>query len=162
VNNPRALDEVRTKNIRGSMAKKTRSTRSDYSVFSTITTRWFDNDVYGHMNNTIHYQLFDTAVHGYLVGQGVLDFKSGSAVFLVVETGCKYFSELAFPDVISAGIKVIKLGASSVIYEVGLFRGDADEASAKGHFVHVCVDRETRRPVKIDVQTRKALSNLIN
>ena len=144
------------------MVKQTPSTRGDYSVFSTITTRWFDNDVYGHMNNTVHYQLFDTAVHEYLVAQGVLDFKFGPTVFLVVETGCKYFSALAFPDVISAGIKVIKLGTSSATYEIGLFRGDAEEASAEGHFVHVCVDRETRRPVEINIQTRKALSNLIN
>ena len=144
------------------MAKKTPSTRSDYSVFSTITTRWFDNDVYGHMNNTVHYQLFDTAVHEYLVGQGVLDFKSGPTVFLVVETGCKYFSELAFPDVISVGIKVIKLGTSSATYEIGLFRGDAEEASAEGHFVHVCVDRETRKSVVINEACRKKLSLLLN
>ena len=143
------------------MAKQTPSARSDYSVFSTITTRWFDNDVYGHMNNTVHYQLFDTAVHEYLVGQGVLDFKSGPTVFLVVETGCKYFSALGFPDVISVGIKVIKLGMSSVTYEIGLFRGDAEEASAEGHFVHVNVDRETRKPVEINEACRKKLSLLI-
>ena len=144
------------------MVKKTPSTRSDYSVFSTITTRWFDNDVYGHMNNTVHYQLFDTAVNGYLMEQGVLDFKSGPTVFLVVETGCKYFSELAFPDVISAGIRVKKLGTTSVIYEVGLFKGEESDAAALGFFVHVNVERETRRPVEINIQTRKALSNLIN
>ena len=144
------------------MVKQTPNTRDYFSVFSTITTRWFDNDVYGHMNNTVHYQLFDTAVNGYLMEHGLLDFKSGPTVFLVVETGCKYFSELAFPDVISAGIRVKKLGWSSVTYEVGLFRGGADEASAEGHFVHVNVDRETRRPVEINIQTRKALSNLIN
>ena len=143
------------------MVKKTPSTRSDYSVFSTITTRWFDNDVYGHMNNTVHYQLFDTAVNGYLMEQGVLDFKSGPTVFLVVETGCKYFSELAFPDIISAGIRVKKLGSSSVTYEVGLFRGDVGEASAEGHFVHVNVDRETRQPVVINEAGRKKLSLLI-
>jgi len=143
------------------MVKQTPSTRDDYCVFSTITTRWFDNDVYGHMNNTVHYQLFDTAVNGYLMEQGLLDFKSGPTVFLVVETGCKYFSEISFPDVISAGIKVIKLGTSSVVYEVGLFRGDADEASAEGHFVHVNVDRETRQPVVINEVSRKKLSLLI-
>ena len=143
------------------MVKQTPSTRDDYCVFSTITTRWFDNDVYGHMNNTVHYQLFDTAVNGYLMEQGLLDFKSGPTVFLVVETGCKYFSEISFPDVISAGIKVIKLGTSSVVYEVGLFRGDADEASAEGHFVHVNVDRETRQPVMINEACRKKLSLLI-
>ena len=137
------------------------STRDDYIVFSTITTRWFDNDVYGHMNNTIHYQLFDTAVHEYLLKQGILNSKSGSTVFLVVETGCKYFSELAFPDVISAGIKVRKIGSSSVTYEIGLFRGDAVQASAQGHFVHVNVDRVTRRPVNINDENRDKLKLLM-
>lgn len=143
------------------MVKQTPSTRDDYCVFSTITTRWFDNDVYGHMNNTIHYQLFDTAVNGYLLEQDVLDFQSGKTVFLVVETGCKYFSELSFPDVIFAGIRVKKLGSSSVAYEVGLFRGDAGEASAEGYFVHVNVDRQTRQPVVINEACRNKLSLLI-
>ncbi|MAR05372.1 MAG: thioesterase [Planktomarina sp.] len=143
------------------MVKNKPSTRDDYIVFSTITTRWFDNDVYGHMNNTIHYQLFDTAVHEYLLKQGILNSKSGSTVFLVVETGCKYFNELAFPDVISAGIKVRKLGSSSVTYDIGLFRGDADQASAQGHFVHVNVDRVTRRPVNINDENRDKLKLLM-
>ena len=143
------------------MVKHKPSTRDDYIVFSTITTRWFDNDVYGHMNNTIHYQLFDTAVHEYLLKQGILNSKSGSTVFLVVETGCKYFSELAFPDVISAGIKVRKLGFSSVTYDIGLFRGDAVQASAQGHFVHVNVGRVTRRPVNITDENRDKLKLLM-
>ena len=143
------------------MVKNKPSTRADYIVFSTITTRWFDNDVYGHMNNTIHYQLFDTAVHEYLLKQGILNSKSGSTVFLVVETGCKYFSELAFPDVISAGIKVQKLGSSSVTYDIGLFRGDADQASAEGHFVHVNVDRVTRQSVMINDQNRRKFKFLM-
>lgn len=143
------------------MVKNKPSTRDEYIVFSTITTRWFDNDVYGHMNNTIHYQLFDTAVHEYLLKQGILNSKSGSTVFLVVETGCKYFSELAFPDVISAGIKVSKLGSSSVTYDIGLFREDADQVSAQGHFVHVNVDRVTRRPVNINDENRDKLKLLM-
>ena len=143
------------------MVKHKPSTRDDYIVFSTITTRWFANDVYGHMNNTIHYQLFDTAVHEYLLKQGILNSKSGSTVFLVVETGCKYFSELAFPDVISAGIKVRKIGSSSVTYDIGLFRGDAVQASAQGHFVHVNVDRVTRRPVNINDENRGKLKLLM-
>ena len=143
------------------MVKHKPSTRDDYIVFSTITTRWFDNDVYGHMNNTIHYQLFDTAVHEYLLKQGILNSKSGSTVFLVVETGCKYFSELAFPDVISAGIKVRKLGSSSVTYDIGLFREDAVQASAQGHFVHVNVDRVTRRPVNINDENQDKLKLLM-
>ena len=143
------------------MVKHKPSTRDDYIVFSTITTRWFDNDVYGHMNNTIHYQLFDTAVHEYLLKQGILNSKSGSTVFLVVETGCKYFSELAFPDVISAGLKVRKLGSSSVTYDIGLFRGDAYQASAQGNFVHVNVDRVTRQPVIINDEGRKKFKMLM-
>ena len=143
------------------MVKHKPSTRDDYIVFSTITTRWFDNDVYGHMNNTIHYQLFDTAVHEYLLKQGILNSKSGSTIFLVVETGCKYFSELAFPDVISAGLKVRKIGSSSVTYDIGLFRGDAVQASAQGHFVHVNVDRVTRRPVNINDENRDKLKLLM-
>ena len=143
------------------MVKNKPSTRDDYIVFSTITTRWFDNDVYGHMNNTIHYQLFDTAVHEYLLKQDILNSKSGSTVFLVVETGCKYFSELAFPDVIFAGLKVRKIGSSSVTYDIGLFRGDAVQASAQGHFVHVNVDRVTRRPVNINDENRDKLKLLM-
>ena len=141
--------------------KPTPSTRVDYCAFSTLTTRWIDNDIYGHMNNAVHYQLFDTAVNGYLLEQGALDLKSGATVFLVVETGCQYFSELAFPDVITAGIKVRKLATSSVTYDVALFRGDAEVAAAQGHFVHVNVDRETRRPVTIDDAIRIKLNFLV-
>ena len=143
------------------MVNQTPNTRDYFSVFSTITTRWFDNDVYGHMNNTVHYQLFDTAVNGYLMEHDVLDFQSGPTVFLVVETGCKYFSELAFPDIISAGIRVKKLGSSSVVYEVGLFRGDANNAAAQGHFIHVNVDKNTRQPVMIDDACRTKLNLLM-
>ena len=143
------------------MVRPTPSTRADYCAFSTLPTRWVDNDIYGHMNNAVHYQLFDTAVNGYLLEQGVLDLKSGVTIFLVVETGCQYFSELAFPDVITAGIKVRKLATSSVTYDVALFRGDAEVAAAQGHFVHVNVDRETRRPVTIDDAIRIKLNFLV-
>jgi acyl-CoA thioester hydrolase len=120
--------------------------RDSYSVFRTITTRWMDNDVYGHMNNVVHYSLFDTAVNGWLVEAGVLDFRGGEQVGLVVETGCRYFAELAFPDVVTAGIRVAHLGNSSVRYEIGLFRNEEREPAAEGFFVHVYVDRLTRRP----------------
>lgn len=142
------------------MSRAAPTTRADYRAFSTITTRWFDNDVYGHMNNAMHYQLFDTAVNGHLLEKGVLDFRAGETVFLVVSTGCDYFSELAFPDVVTAGIRVTKLGGSSVRYEVGLFRGDSDTAAAQGHFVHVNVDRVERRPVPIGDETRAVLEAL--
>ena len=134
--------------------------RAAYRQFSSITTRWFDNDIYGHMNNALHYQLFDTAVNGYLVETGVLDLHHGKTVFLVVETGCQYFSELAFPDLVTAGIKLRKLGRSSVTYEVGLFRGEAQSAAAQGHFVHVYVDRETRRPMAMGGALRSLLEQL--
>jgi len=137
------------------------TTRAHYRAFSTLTTRWIDNDIYGHMNNAVHYQLFDTAVNGHLLEQGVLDLKLGKTVFLVVETGCQYFKELAFPDIITAGIKVSKLGTSSVTYAVGLFSGKENFAAAQGHFVHVNVNRRTRRPSEISSETIKYLTSLM-
>ena len=137
------------------------TTRAQYRAFSTLTTRWIDNDIYGHMNNAVHYQLFDTAVNGHLLEKGVLDLKLGKTVFLVVETGCQYFKELAFPDIITAGIKVSKLGTSSVTYAVGLFSGDENVAAAQGHFVHVNVNRQTRRPSELSSETINCLNSLM-
>jgi len=143
------------------MVRQTASTRADYSAFSTLTTRWADNDIYGHMNNAVHYQMFDTAVNSYLLENGALDLKLGTTVFLVVETGCQYFSELAFPDRICAGIKVRTLGRSSVTYNVGLFRGEDNIAAAQGHFVHVNVDRVTRRPAQIQMEKKLVLKKIM-
>jgi acyl-CoA thioester hydrolase len=120
--------------------------RSAYPVFRTITTRWMDNDVYGHVNNVVYYSWFDTAVNAYLIEQGALDIHHGEVIGLVIETQCNYFAPLAFPQTIHAGIRVAHLGTSSVRYEVGLFGEDSDTAAACGHFVHVYVDRESRRP----------------
>ena len=138
------------------------SSRSDYGAFRTIATRWMDNDIYGHMNNVVHYSLFDTAVNGWLIEKGVLDIHRGSRIGLVVETGCRYFAELAFPDTIAAGIRVAKLGASSVRYEVALFRNDEDVAAAEGFFVHVYVDRQTRRPTALGAELRAALETILS
>ena len=135
-------------------------TRAEYTVFETITTRWHDNDIYGHMNNAVHYQLFDTAVNGHLIRIGALDLATSQNVFLVVETCCRYHGEIAFPDVITAGIRVAHLGGSSVRYEIGLFRNNAETASAEGHFVHVNVDRISRRPVVIGDDLRHLLYGL--
>jgi len=134
------------------------SSRHAYKAFRTISTRWMDNDIYGHMNNVVHYSLFDTAVNGWLIGEGVLDIHGGDQIGIVVETGCRYFSELAFPDTVTAGIRVTKLGTSSVRYEVGLFRNEEETAAAEGFFVHVYVDRETRRPKALNDRLRTALS----
>lgn len=138
----------------------TRSTRAGYRTFRTITTRWMDNDAYGHMNNVVHYSLFDTAVNGWLIESGVLDIYKGAQIGLVVETGCRYFAEMAFPDTVHAGIRVAKLGSSSVRYEIGLFRNDEDEAAAEGFFIHVYVDAATRRPAPLNPALRTLLESI--
>jgi len=134
--------------------------RGDYRKFMTITTRWMDNDVYGHINNVQYYSYFDTAVNRHLIESGVLDFRDGQTIGLVVETHCNYFSSAAFPDDIEAGIRVGHLGRSSVRYEIGLFIAGSQAAIAQGHFVHVYVDRETRRPVEIPENFRAILAAL--
>ncbi|GHD15939.1 acyl-CoA thioesterase [Tianweitania populi] len=136
------------------------SARGAYKTFRAIPTRWMDNDIYGHMNNVVHYSLFDTAVNGWLIEQSVLDLNSGDQIGLVVETGCRYFREIAFPDVVHAGLRVAKLGTSSVRYEVGLFRNDEPTAAAEGFFVHVYVDRETRRPKPLNNRLRTTLETI--
>ncbi len=137
-----------------------RPSRGDFRAFRTIQTRWMDNDVYGHMNNVVHYSLFDTAVNGWLIENGVLDIHGGDQIGLVVETSCRYFAEMAFPDVVTAGIRVAKLGSSSVRYEVGLFRNGEDSAAALGFFVHVYVDRASRRPKPLGEGLRAALEGI--
>ncbi len=131
--------------------------RGDYRAFRTIPTRWMDNDIYGHMNNVVHYSLFDTAVNGWLIEHGVLDIHGGRQVGLVVETGCRYHAEMAFPDIVTAGLRVAHIGRSSVRYEVGLFRNDDETAAAEGHFVHVYVDRASRAPMPLVPALRDAL-----
>lgn len=140
--------------------KPTALPRSAYRVFRPITTRWMDNDAYGHVNNVVYYSWFDTAVNAYLIEQGVLDIHAGETIGLVIETQCNYFAPLAFPQTVQAGIRVAKLGSSSVRYEVGIF-GDGDTTAAKGHFVHVYVDRHTRRPVPLPAPLRAVLETLL-
>jgi acyl-CoA thioester hydrolase len=135
-------------------------TRDDYRHFMTITTRWMDNDVYGHINNVQYYSYFDTAVNRYLIDQGVLDIHVGEIIGLVVETHCNFFSSAAFPDDIEAGVRVEHLGRSSVRYEVGLFIEGSVKAIAQGHFVHVYVHRESQSPVEIPPELRAVLATL--
>ena len=142
------------------MAGRERSRRASYKAFRTIPTRWMDNDLYGHMNNVVHYSLFDTAVNGWLIDEGVLHIHGGEQIGLVVETGCRYFAEMGFPDVVTAGLRVARLGTSSVRYEIGLFRNDDDEAAAEGFFVHVYVDKATRRPQPLGAALRAALETI--
>ena len=122
-----------------------------------MTTRWMDNDVYGHVNNVVFYSWFDTAVNGYLVEQGVLDKDGGEAVGLVVETLCRYHAPVAFPEPVVVGLRVARIGTSSVRYELGIFRVGEDEAVADGHFVHVYVDQKSRRPISIPEPLRTVL-----
>jgi acyl-CoA thioester hydrolase len=140
--------------------KPSPETRSAYRAFRPITTRWMDNDVYGHVNNVVYYSWFDTAVNAWLIEQGVLDIHGGGTIGLVIETQCNYFVPLAFPQAIDAGIRVGHLGTSSVRYEVGLFAQGEPSAAAQGHFVHVYVDRLTRRPVPLPSSLRTALLQL--
>ena len=134
--------------------------RSAYKVFRPIATRWMDNDAYGHVNNVVYYSWFDTAVNAYLIEQGVLDIHQGGTIGLVVETQCNYFASLAFPQAVQAGIRVAKLGTSSVRYEVGIF-GEGELTAAKGHFVHVYVDQITRKPVALPPALKKVLETLV-
>jgi acyl-CoA thioester hydrolase len=119
-----------------------------------------DNDVYGHVNNVVYYSYFDTVVNAFLVHEGGLDIESGPVIGLCVESQCLYFSPVAFPDLLDAGLRVAKIGRSSVRYEVGIFRAGQKAASAQGHFVHVFVDRTTRRPVDLPDRMRTALTRL--
>ncbi|WP_250472670.1 thioesterase family protein [Caballeronia sp. GAFFF1] len=144
------------------MTKPVPTTRADYPHFLAISTRWSDNDVYGHVNNVVYYSYFDTVVNEYLLRQGVLDFTEGETIGLVVETRCNYFAPLMFPQRIDAGLRVERLGTSSVRYEVGIFAEGSDEAAAQGHFVHVYVDRVTRRPVPLPAPLVDALKPLVN
>jgi acyl-CoA thioester hydrolase len=123
--------------------------RASYAAMRAITTRWMDNDVYGHVNNVVYYSFFDTAVNGLLMDAGVLDIHHGEVIGLVVETQCNYFAPIAFPQAVTAGVRVAQLGRSSVRYEIGLYAGDAPDSAAAGHFIHVYVDRATRRPVPL-------------
>ena len=142
------------------VAKPVADGRDSYRAFRAITTRWMDNDVYGHVNNVVYYSWFDTAVNAHLIEHGALDIHRGSVIGLVVETQCNYFASLAFPQTIEAGIRVAKLGSSSVRYEVGLFAQDQPLCAARGHFVHVYVDRNTRRPVALPPELKKVLETL--
>lgn len=139
------------------MSRPARPNRAQFRHFTQISTRWSDNDIYGHTNNSVYYFWFDTAVNEYLIRAGALDIHAGGVIGLVVETGCAYFAPTAFPDLIHAGVRVDHIGTSSVRYAVGLFANDEDAAAAAGHFTHVYVDRETRRPVPLPDALRTAL-----
>ena len=134
--------------------------RDAYRHFATVTTRWADNDAYGHVNNTVYYAWFDSVVNQWLVGQGLLDIAAGDPIGLVVETGCRYFAPLSFPGDVEVGVAIEKLGSSSVTYRLGVFAPKDDSPAAEGHFTHVYVGRANRRPVPLPAAWRTRLEGL--
>ncbi|KAA1372437.1 acyl-CoA thioesterase [Aeromicrobium fastidiosum] len=135
--------------------------RSEFVALRTITTRWEDEDVYGHVNNVVYYSYFDTAVNGYLMAASGTDTRRLDAVGLVAETRCEFLRELAFPADVEVGIAVTRLGTSSIVYRLAIFQGESDEPAAVGHFVHVYVDAETREVTPVPDVVRAAVAPLV-
>jgi acyl-CoA thioester hydrolase len=143
------------------MARPTPHHRGDYPHTRVVTTRWMDSDPYGHMNNVVHYELFDTVVNAWLIERGALDIQKSPVIGLVVETGCHYFAPLTYPEPVTVALRVAHIGRSSVRYELALFGSASEAAAAQGHFVHVYVDRESRKPVaELPAALRLALEPL--
>lgn len=137
------------------------TTRADFRAFRAVPTRWADNDHYGHVNNVVYYAYFDTAVNGYLIDASGTDIRNLSAIGLVVETSCRFLAPVSFPDPLEIGLAVEKLGNSSIIYRLGVFRAGEAAAVALGRFVHVYVDSKTRRPTPVPAQIRDAVARLV-
>jgi acyl-CoA thioester hydrolase len=142
------------------MSRPPRPARADYRWFTSLDTRWMDNDIYGHVNNVVYYSYFDTAIAHYLIGVAGLRPLQDQVVAIAVDTGCRFHSSLSFPDRIAAGLRVGHLGTSSVRWEVGIFRDDEDLAAADGHFVHVFVERPAQRPTPIPQRFRSVLEGI--
>ena len=151
------MDEAREKTV----DREAPEVRERYPHFLEIPTRWMDNDVYGHVNNVVYYSYFDTVVNEYLMRSGVLNIEKSQVIGLVVETQCRYFAPITFPDKVHAGLRVARLGRSSVRYEIGLFKNDDASAAAQGHFVHVYVEREGRKATELPRQMRAALERIL-
>jgi acyl-CoA thioester hydrolase len=131
------------------------ATRAGFKVWRKVTTRWVDNDAYGHVNNTVYYEWFDSAVNAWMIEQGMLDIANGDPIALVVETRCTYAAPLAFPENVDVGLAVAQLGRSSIRYRIGIFAEGADTAAAEGEFVHAVVDRASRRPIEFPAEWRE-------
>ena len=151
--------ETRYSRERQNVMKPTTS-RTDYPHFAPIQTRWADNDVYGHINNVAYYSFFDTIVNDFLISNGALDIHNGTTIGLVVETGCRYFAPLAFPQKLEGGLRVAHIGNSSVRYELGIFAAGLETPAAEGHFVHVYVDSKERKPVPLPALLKALLTTI--
>jgi acyl-CoA thioester hydrolase len=135
--------------------------RASYKRFEAVPTRWMDNDVYGHVNNVVYYSYFDSVINRYLIEVGGLDIEKGEIIGLCVESHCEYLAPVSYPQILDAGMRVGKLGRSSVRYEIGIFAPGSDSAAAQGHFVHVFVGRESRRPIEIPERMRAAMTAIL-
>ena len=135
--------------------------RDSYPYWTQVPTRWHDNDAYGHVNNTVHYLVMDTVINAWMIEQGILDIEQGESIGLCVESGCRYLASLEYPDTFDVGLRIAKLGSSSVTWEVGMLRASDGEQVAEGRFVHVFVDRHSRRPRPLDEVARTVLSGLV-
>jgi acyl-CoA thioester hydrolase len=142
------------------MERTAATTRDDYRYFTTIQTRWMDNDVYGHVNNVVYYSFFDTAVNRYLIEQQLIDSNENGLIGLVVGTQCQYFAPISFPDEITVGVSVASIGRTSVRYNVAVFRQDSLQAAAQGHFIHAYVDCKARRPAVLPDDFRRKLESI--
>ena len=142
------------------MSREAAASRSEFKVWRRFTTRWADNDAYGHVNNAVFYHWFDSAVNRWLVEQGVLDVQAGDPIALVVETRCSYLAPVEFPQDVEVGLAVAELGRSSVRYRIGIFGAGEEQAAAQGEFVHVLVDRDNRRPTEFPVRWRQAFAQI--
>jgi acyl-CoA thioester hydrolase len=143
------------------MADAEHPRRTQFTVLRPVPTRWMDNDHYGHVNNVAYYSFFDTAVNGFLIEACGTDIRDLPAIGIVAESGCRFLEAVSFPEVVHAGLEVERLGTTSVVYRIALFRGDEDQPCAVGRFVHVYVDRATRRPVPIPAVIRTVLDGLV-
>ncbi|HEY8611493.1 MAG TPA: thioesterase family protein [Roseomonas sp.] len=144
------------------MSERKRPRRADYRHFLAIPTRWGDNDAYAHVNNVVYYSFFDTVVSRFLLESGAIDLRTSAVIGVVVETGCRYLAPISFPDLVTAGLRVARIGNTSIRYEIGIFRNEEDEASAEGHFIHVYVDRETQTlPTPLPPALRDAVAPLL-
>jgi acyl-CoA thioester hydrolase len=144
------------------MSERKRPGRAEYRHFLEIPTRWGDNDAYAHINNTVYYSFFDTVVSRFLLESGAIDLKTSEVIGVVVETGCRYFAPVSYPDLVTAGLRVARIGNTSIRYEIGIFRNGEEQASAEGHFIHVYVDRETQtRPTPLPRALRDAATPLL-
>jgi acyl-CoA thioester hydrolase len=143
------------------MSQEPQISRAEYPHFLALPTRWMDNDVYGHINNALYYAFFDTAINQYLIAEGGLDINAGSVMAFAAESQCQYLRPLAFPEVLEIGLRVGRLGNSSVRYELAIFKQGEDFAAAAGYFVHVFVDRERQKPVTMPPRIRAALERII-